>query len=152
MPSDSTSKWYGFFNFNDEIGVDSINIGVKFNAKTKFQIFVDLSTQLSYLITVLDPINVQRNLNTFRCMLHESFDFIDFNQINDAQMYIKPWINSLNHGSTNNTNPVDNGTGIYEGKVNFDYSGLWNVYDSIYYNNKWITPSGAPPSITFDVP
>jgi len=107
---------------------------------------------MKYLITVLEPMEAVRNVNTFRCMLHESWDFIDFTQVNHAQMYIRPWLDSLQHASSGNENPVDKGEGIYEGKINFDYSGLWNVYDSVYYNSKWITTQNPPPSIVFIVP
>ena len=152
MPGDSTSTWYGFYNYNNDLHIDSVQFDVKLNDKAKFKIFVDLNTGLSYLITVLDPLLPRKDLNTFQCMLHESFDFIYFTQANNAQMYIRPWLDSLNHSSSNNINPVDPGTGIYEGKVNFDYSGLWQVYDSIYYDNKWITQSGGTPYIVFNVP
>ncbi len=152
MPGDSTSNWYGFYNYNDELFVDSLHFDVNLNDKARFKIFVDLNTGLSYLITLLNPLSPKRDTNTFQCMLHESFDFISFTQANNAQMYLRPWLNSLNHGSSNNVNPIDLGNGIYNGKVNFDMPGLWNVYDSIYYNNKWITPAGNPPSIVFNVP
>ncbi|HJY62875.1 MAG TPA: hypothetical protein VJ455_01860 [Ignavibacteria bacterium] len=152
MPSDTTSSWYGFYNYNNQLYVDSVKYDVGWNRLAKFKIFVDLSTSLKYLITVLQPIVPVRNMNNFQCTLHESMDFIYFTQLNSAQMYIKPWLDSLEHASGNNVNPVHIGGGIYEGKVNFDYAGLWNVYDSVYYNNKWITPAGNPPSIVFIVP
>ena len=152
MPNDTTSTWYGFYNYNNELSVDSIPFNVTYNNKAKIQIFDDLTTHLNYLITMLSPTSPQQGQNTFRCTLHESFDFINFTQVNNAQMYLKPWLNTMNHISSNNTNPVDLGTGLYEGKVNFDYPGSWAVYDSIYYNNKWITPLGNPPALYYQVP
>ncbi|HEY3250216.1 MAG TPA: hypothetical protein VGK25_03765, partial [Ignavibacteria bacterium] len=131
--------------------IDSARFDIKLNEKNKFKIFVDLNTSLSYLITVISPYDVQRGINTFTCMLHESPNFIDFTQVNGAQMYIRTWLDSLQHVSSGNVNPVDNGSGMYEGKINFDYAGLWNVHDSIWYNNKLITERD-PPSIVFIVP
>jgi hypothetical protein len=138
MPSDSTSSWYGFYNYNNQLRIDSVQFD-KYNPKAKFKIFVDLNTSLSYLITVISPYDAQQGMNIFKCMLHESPNFIDFTQVNGAQMYIRTWLDSLQHTSSGNINPADNGTGMYEGRINFDYAGLWNVHDSIWYNNKLIT-------------
>jgi hypothetical protein len=151
MPGDSTSPWYGFYNYNDTQYVDSVLFDAAWNQKDKFKIFVDLSTSLSYLITVLPPLEPGRGYNDFRCILHESFDFIYFTQVNTANMYIRPWLDSLEHTSTGNEDPVYTTGGIYEGRINLDYPGLWQVYDSIYYNNKWITPPGNTPYIAFQV-
>jgi hypothetical protein len=151
MPSDTTSTWYGFYNYNDQLYLDSSIFDVGYQPLAKFKIFVDLETSLKYLITVLSPLQPVRNLNDFNCMLHESNDFIDFTQVSTAQMFIRPRLDSLNHESTGNENPVYSGEGIYSGKVNFDYAGLWRVKDSIIYNNKCITQTD-PPFIVFIVP
>lgn len=151
MPADSTSPWYGFYNYDDTQFVDSVLFDVAWNQKAKFKIFVDISAGMSYLITVLPPLEPVVGYNDFRCMLHESYDFIYFTQLNTASMFIRPWLDSLNHNSTSNTDPVCSSDGIYEGTMNLDYPGLWQVYDSIYYNNKWITPVGNTPYIAFQV-
>jgi hypothetical protein len=151
MPADSTSPWYGFYNYNDTQYVDSVLFDAAWNHQAKFKIFVDLSTSLSYLITVLPPLQPGRGINDFKCMLHESYDFVYFTQVNTANMYIRPWLDSLHHTSTGNVDPVYTSGGIYKGTMNLDYPGLWQVYDSIYYNNKWITPSGNTPYIVFQV-
>jgi hypothetical protein len=88
--------------------------------------------------------------NEFKCLLHESPNFVDFTQVNSANMFLRPWLDSLNHTSDGNVNPVYIGNGIYKGNVNFDYTGGWKVYDSIYYNNRCITQNGTP-YIYFDV-
>ena len=149
MPSDTTGSWYGFYSYNDVLRVDSVTFDVGWNQLQKFKIFVDLSASLSYLITVLEPMNAVRGLNNFKFTLHESANFISFTQVNGAENYTTVWLDSLSHLSTGNVNPTDGGTGIYEGKLNFDNGGIWNVYDSVYYNNKWITPAGNPPSLVF---
>lgn len=144
MPSDSTSRWYGFYNYNDELYVDSTRFDVGWDNKTKFKIFADLGTDLRYLITMTSPQNPVKGFNDFTCLLHESFDFVYFTQVNSAQMHLRVRLDSLNHTSTGNENPVYTGSGLYKGKVNFDYSGGWKVYDSIYYNNRLITQDGTP--------
>lgn len=151
MPSDTTSRWYAYYNYNNEFSVDSVQFDVGWDYKTKFKIFTDLGAQLSYLITVVEPINPVRGLNDFQCLLHESPDFVDFTQVSTASMYLRPYLDSLNHTGTVTMNPVYSGNGIYWGKVNFDYSGGWKLYDSIYYNNRLITQDGTP-YIYFQVP
>lgn len=151
MPSDTSSRWYGYYNFNDELSIDSANFDVGWDTKTKFKIFTDISAQLSYLITMTAPVDPVRGMNDFSCLLHESPDFVDFTQVNSANMFLTPKLDSLNHTSDGNVNPVYLGGGIYRGKVNFDLSGGWKVYDSIYYNNRCVTQNGTP-YIYFDVP
>lgn len=150
MPSDTSSRWYGYYNYNGEFSVDSANFDVGWDTRTKFKIFTDLGAQLSYLITITSPVNPVRGLNDFSCLLHESPDFVNFTQVNTANMYLLPKLDSLNHTSEGNINPVYLGGGIYKGKVNFDIPGGWKVYDSIYYNNRCITQNGTP-YIYFDV-
>lgn len=151
MPSDSTSRWYGYYNYNNEFSIDSVKFDVGWDKKTKFKIFTDIQAQKSYLITMTSPIDPVRGINDFSCLLHESPDFIDFTQVNTAQMFLTCRLDSLNHTSDGNTNPVYTSGGIYTGKVNFDYAGGWKIYDSIYYNNRCITRDGTP-YIYFNVP
>lgn len=151
MPSDTSSRWYGFYNYNDEFSIDSANFNVGWDTKTKFKIFTDIGAQLSYLITITSPVDPVRGLNDFSCLLHESPDFVNFTQVNSANMFLMPKLDSLNHTSEGNVNPVYLGGGVYNGKVNFDISGGWKVYDSIYYNNRLITQNGTP-YIYFQVP
>jgi len=144
MPSDSTGHWFGFYNYNDAMNVDSVNFDVGLNFPQKFKIFVDLNNNFSYLITVLEPVYAVRGVNNFKFMMHESADFLSFTQVNGAQNYTRTWLDSLGHTSAGNINPVDGGTGYYEGKLNFDYGGIWRVYDSVYYNSNLITHNGTP--------
>ncbi len=152
MPGDTSSTWYGFYNYNDQLYVDSVIFDVGWNQLARFKIFVDLSAGLSYLLTLISPLEPVRGMNDFKVILHESYDFISFTQLETATMFGRTWQDSLNHYSTGNTNPVYTGEGIYSGRVNFDMAGRWKVSDSIYYNNKWITPMGDPPAFVFFVP
>ncbi len=151
MPSDSTSRWYGYYNYNDVLYVDSARFDVGWDQKTKFKIFTDIGAELSYLITMTSPIIPVFGNNEFSCLLHESPDFVSFSQVNSAVMHLSPKLDSLNHYSEGNVNPVYIGDGIYKGSVKFDYSGGWKVYDSIYYNKRCITQDGTP-YIYFEVP
>lgn len=151
MPSDTTSRWYGYYNYNDEWSIDSVNFDVGWDTKTKFKIFTDIQAEKSYLITIKEPENPVKGINNLVLLLHESPNFIDFTQVNTASMYLRPHLDSLNHTSSDNENPVYIGGGLYSGEVNFDYSGGWKMYDSIYYNSRCITRDGTP-YVYFQVP
>lgn len=151
MPSDTSSRWYGFYSYNDILRVDSSRFDVGWDNLTKFKIFTDLNTNLSYLITMTSPVLPVRGYNDFICLLHESPDFLSFTQVNTASMFLRVRLDSLNYTSSDNINPVYTGGGFYKGRVNFDYSGGWKVYDSIYYNNTNITNFGTP-YIYYNVP
>ena len=151
MPSDTTSRWYGFYSYNDDLHLDSARFDVEWDNLTKFKIFTNLQTNLSYLITMTSPQVPVRGYNDFNCMLHESPDFLNFTQVNSASMFLRVRLDSLDHNSTDNINPVYTGGGFYKGRVNFDYAGRWKVYDSIYYNNTNITNYGTP-YIYYNVP
>lgn len=151
MPSDTSSRWYGYYRYNDDLHIDSARFDVGWDNLTKFKIFTDLNTNLSYLITMTSPVLPARGYNDFICLLHESPDFLNFTQVNSASMFLRVRLDSLNHTSSDNINPVYIGEGFYKGRINFDYAGGWKVYDSVYYNNTNITNFGTP-YIYYNVP
>ena len=69
----------------------------------------------------------------------------------ELQMFIRPWMEAMGHGSSNNVHPTYIGGGIYEGSANFNMSGIWSVYDSIKIGSNFITPA-PPPKFDFNVP
>ena len=79
-------------------------------------------------------------------ILHKTPDQENYTEVNNAQMFIRPWMPSHGHGSSNNMNPVFTSNGKYEGKANFTMPGKWYVYDSIVVNNQTI----SEPSLYLD--
>lgn len=149
MVTDSSSFWYGFYNYNNQLNVDSVMFNVAQYNDAQVRAFTDFQAGLGYFITLVKPYYPRQGLNTFQCMLHKTADYVYFDQVNDAQMYIMPWMDAMGHGSTNNVHPVHIGDGIYEGTVNFNMSGSWSVYDTVYYQNRKITPN-TPPKFSFE--
>ncbi|HEY3250217.1 MAG TPA: FixH family protein [Ignavibacteria bacterium] len=149
MQSDTSSFWYGFYNFNDLLFLDSALFNVQIYQGLQIKIFVDNQTAADYLITLIKPYSPAQGFNTFQCMLHRTSDDIHYEQVDDAQMYIMPWMPTMLHGSSNNVDPVHIGEGIYEGTANFNMPGEWYVYDTVYYQNRKITPN-IPPKFTFN--
>src|SRR3972149_867235 len=144
MVSDTSSFWYGFYNYNDQLNVDSVFFNVSQYTEAQVKLFSDYVAGAGYFITLVKPYTPLQGLNTFQCMLHRTYDYIYFEQVNDAQMYIMPWMEAMGHGSSNNVHPVHIGDGIYEGTVNFNMAGEWTVADTVYYQNRKITPNNPP--------
>lgn len=151
MLSDSNSNWYGFYNYNNSESVDSVWFSVDTASFAQIRYFVDYTAGDSYFITLVSPFNPKQGPNVLKCLLHKSNDDINYTQIDNAEMFIRPWMETMGHGSSNNVNPAYKGGGIYEGNANFNMSGIWYVYDSIKVSGNFITGS-PPPKFTFDVP
>jgi hypothetical protein len=144
MVSDSNSNWFGFYNYNNTNHADSIMFNVIVNPDSQVRMFLDEQAQCSYYITVAVPMYPSIGPNDLKLLLHRSNDEVDFTQIDSAQMYIRTWMQSMGHGSSGNANPVYIGDGYYQGTINLTMSGTWTVYDSIYYQNRFITPNPTP--------
>jgi hypothetical protein len=151
MITDTNSHWFGFANYNNTAAVDSFAFRVDTSSTSQVRYILDFNQGHSYYLTLVSPFHPKQGPNVLQCMLHQSDDEVVFTQIDNAQMYIKPWMEAMGHGSSNNVHPVYKGGGIYEGSANFNMSGYWYVYDSIKVQNNVITSTPAP-KFNFDVP
>jgi len=147
MVSDSSGIWAGYYTYNDSVKIDSIpfNVGVLESNLLLTWSNVNLN---SYVLTLINPQVPKLGLNTFSVMLHKTNDYIKFSEVDSAQMSIYPWMVNMGHSSSSNINPVFMQKGRYEGKVNFNMTGLWDVYDTIKVNGVNIT-NIPPPKFTF---
>ena len=146
MLSDSTSFWISDYSYNDAFTVRRKFFDVYPNPKSQMRFFLDPTNFNLYLLTLIEPPDPKIGLNDYKCILHTSFENSEYSEVDSAKMYIRPWMPSHVHGSSNNINPIWLTNGMYEGKVNFTMAGSWFVYDSISVNNHFITPS---PTIYF---
>lgn len=149
MVSDTSSLWYGFYNYNDQLYLDSAFFTVEQYTPGQIKAFSDYTAGAGYFLTLVKPYTPQRGFNTFQVMLHRTFDYINFEQEDNAQMIIMPWMESMLHGSTNNVNPTYKSEGIYEGTVNLTMPGEWTVSDTVYLENRRITRP-IPPKFTLN--
>jgi len=150
MLSDTTSFWISDYNYNDAFIVKRKFFDVYTGTGSQMRFWYDISTNYSYLLTLIQPTDPKVGLNTFKGILHRRVDNSNYSEVDSANMYIRPWMPSHGHGSSSNVNPVLLHKGIYEGKVNFTMAGTWFVYDSISVNNQFIT-SNPPIYFVFDV-
>lgn len=150
MLSDSTSFWYGDYNYNGEFEIRQRNFDVAPGTGSQMRFFLHLPTSRMYLLTLISPKLPVTGLNEYKTILHYTLNESVYYEVDSASMHIRPWMPSHGHGSSSNVDPVHTKNGIYEGKVNFNMPGMWFVYDSIKVNNDWITPS-PPIYFVFDV-
>jgi len=150
MLSDTTSFWISDYSYNDIFTVKRKFFDVYPNPGSQMRFWLDLNTNFLYLLTLIQPADPKTGLNTYKCILHKSFENSGYSEVDSARMFIRPWMPSHGHGSSSNVNPVWINNGIYEGKTNFTMAGNWYVYDSISVNNQFITPN-PPIYFVFDV-
>ncbi|RPI16085.1 MAG: hypothetical protein EHM58_12640 [Ignavibacteriae bacterium] len=150
MYTDSTSYFMAFFNYNDEMNVDSVRFDVSIDTMNQTRGFIDFPTGDLYIFTVISPKYPVMGMNDIRYLFHKTPDDIEYYEVDSAQMFLRTLIESSGHTSTGNVNPVSLGNGLYSGKVNLDESGMWFVYDSVKYQDRVLTPN-VPPKFIFNV-
>ena len=149
--------WNSFITFKDAQGTnydsDSIPIYTSYHPEKQYEVFTDSTEDTKYYVTLIKPFSPVTGLNDFWVILHKSDEIEQyFEQLNEPKMYISVYeLDSLNH-SSGNISPVAGSGGIYRGKINLPYSGIWRVSDSIYYHNHYITNNPPPmPEFNFEL-
>jgi hypothetical protein len=149
MVSDSSGIWAGYYSYNDSIHIDSIPFYVGILPSNLMTSWSNANQQ-SYTLTLINPKIPKLGINDYSIMLHRTTDFIRYSEVNDAEIIIYPWMVYMGHSSSNNENPALISNGKYRGKVNFNMSGLWDVYDTIRVNGVVVT-NIPPPKLSFTV-
>ncbi|MBZ0202862.1 MAG: FixH family protein [Ignavibacteria bacterium] len=141
---DTAAFWSADFNYNDAEQIDSMIIPLIYSSNTKIAAWDNTITQKTYFLTMLSPSDPRVGLNDVDLMLHQTQDMVSYTEVNDAEMFIRPWMESMGHGSSNNVNPAMISTGRYKGTANFNMPGEWFLYDSIKVSGNFITNTPAP--------
>ena len=141
---DTAAFWAADFNFNDINYVDSLVFPLMYSTKTKLIGWDNSLTEKTYFLTMVTPTAPVVGLNDLELMFHQTSDMTNYEEINNAEMFIRPWMESMGHGSSNNVDPVYISPGRYKGVVNFNMPGEWFLYDSIKVNGSFVTRTPAP--------
>lgn len=151
MFTDSTSYCLAFFNYNNEKYADSVKFSVAIDTMNQVRGFIDFQTGYSFIFTLISPKYPSVGMNNFKCLFHKTANNVEYYEIDSARMYFRTLKESNNHSSAGNINPVWQGNGFYDGKINLDESGLWFVFDSVKYQDRIIT-NVPPPKFIFNIP
>ncbi len=141
---DTTAFWTSDFNYNDAVFIDSSLIDPSYSTKTQIFGWDNIVVEHTYFLTMISPSAPRVGLNEVDFMLHQTNTMVDYAEVNDAQMFIRPWMEAMGHGSSNNTDPVMVSPGRYKGTANFNMAGEWFLYDSIKVNGTFITNTPSP--------
>lgn len=81
----------------------------------------------AYLLTWIEPVKPQVGSNELVVALHRMASHTEFPPVENAVIGFEPWMPSMDHGSSNNADPVHQGNGFYKGTVNFNMTGDWEL-------------------------
>ncbi len=150
MMYDTAAFWTGNFNFNNQSYLDSSIFSINPSSRTLIYSWENTALQRTMFLTMISPTAPRVGLNPVEMLLHKTADMNSYEEITDAQMYIRPWMETMGHGSANNVDPVYTTGGKYVGTVNFNMPGEWFLYDSIKVGGNFITNT-PPPKFILEV-
>jgi hypothetical protein len=101
-------------------------IPVEVDGSNRVKTFIT-EAQARYVLTWIEPSTPEVGLNDLSISLHKRESMMSFPPVTDAVFSFEPWMPSMDHGSSNNTDPVHAGNGFYSGKVNFNMTGDWEL-------------------------
>jgi YtkA-like protein len=143
------ATWKGTINYNNQLYSDTLDFTVISYSAAQIFYINDMQSSYHYYLSLVKPYSPVQGLNTFQCMLHRTTNDVDYEQVNNAQMYIMPWMENMGHGSSDNVHPQYKSDGIYQGVINLSMGGQWSVADTVYHNGNKITGS-IPPKFIFN--
>lgn len=128
MPSGMMGSWELqvtlIDNSENTIAEDVIEIEV--DETGLVQTFMD-EDENRFVLTLVEPMNPETGMNDLIVALHQRETMMSFPPVTDAVMDFEPWMPSMDHGSSNNENPVHETGGFYFGQVNFNMTGDWEL-------------------------
>lgn len=150
MMYDTAAFWTGDFNYNNQAYIDSSIFSINPSSGTLIYSWDNTTLQKTMFLTMISPTAPRVGLNQVEMLLHQTPDLNTYEEISDAEMYIRPWMETMGHGSANNVDPVYTTGGKYVGTVNFNMPGEWFLYDSIKVGGNFITNT-PPPKFILEV-
>lgn len=90
----------------------------------------------SYFVFMVEPRTPQVGQNDLQLAIYKRVNMFDWPAVEGLGVEMTPWMPSMDHGSPNNVDPVDNGGGMYVGKVNFTMTGDWQIRLKIIDNEE----------------
>lgn len=129
MPSGMMGTWELQFTVYDQTGetviaAGDIEIGV--DESNRVRTFM-LDNGSRYVFTWIQPLTPIVGLNDLKVALHKRESMMHFPPVLNQEMEFEPWMPSMDHGSSNNEVPTHSGDGFYDGKVNFNMTGDWEL-------------------------
>lgn len=84
-----------------------------------------------YVLALFPNKNFKVGLNDFSLIIYKKETSMKFVPASGLEVTFYPYMTSMDHGSSNNTNPSEARQGFYNGKVNFTMTGDWRFHFQI---------------------
>lgn len=129
MPSGMMGSWF----VDVDLSVNGENLSYQFSPliaepeESRLKSFVDTATNTSYFVALIQPTDPKVGMNDYVLGVYKRENMMNFPPVEGMQIEIEPEMPTMQHGSPNNVNPVDQGDGLYVGQVNFTMTGYWRV-------------------------
>lgn len=140
MPSGDMGDWELEITIHDmdHTGLEIIGtIGMDVDAENsnRVRIFTGADDN-TYILTWIEPQEPETGINDLVVSLHTAASMMDYPAVINAGIVFEPWMPapSMDHGSRNNVNPEHQGSGFYQGEVNFNMTGDWELRFEITRN------------------
>lgn len=138
MPGGEMGSWSVQFEIltqDDELITGELPVNV--NSSWKLTSVRNESDKI-YFITWYSPQNPISGNNELAFMVHTRESMMSFPPVSDAELLVYPYMD-MGGGSghsTDFTNPVATGNGMYEGDINYSMSGVWTTSVELTVNGE----------------
>lgn len=126
MPGGSMGGWYMDWQIAGQYGGGD-NCAFDVSDAPKVKVFTAADGE-RYILTWIKPQEPETGANELELALHLRESMMSFPPVAEADIAIKPWMGSMDHGSEGSEHPQPAGDGFYRGSVVFNMSGDWEVY------------------------
>ena len=130
MPSTAGSWTLGVHvhnHSNNQEGMASLPVNVVAPTEAKLISFESDHDSTKLFVTRITPTSPTVGINDIQFGIYKRETMINFPAVDGYTMTMVPEMPSMGHGSPNNVDPVSNGNGKYDGKVNFTMTGYWKL-------------------------
>lgn len=109
---------------SESLGADHT---IEFNVAPSGNVKRFTSDEKPYFVTLRTLKSPEVGMNYFNITVHSRENMMSHPAVENLTIEIEPRMPSMGHGSNGNENPVHVGNGLYEGKVNFNMTGDWEI-------------------------
>jgi hypothetical protein len=128
MPTKIGTHWYFDLQFKYKNNKYKGKLPFEVEENPNLQSFIyNEKTYFVSIVTPRNPFIADTGLNHYKLVVYERWNNIQFPPVNNLEVTITPILNNSDDSLNINEQLVSIGKGYYEGKVDFNVNGNWNV-------------------------
>jgi hypothetical protein len=109
---------------SESLGADHT---IEFNVAPSGNVKRFTSNEKPYFVTLRTLKSPEVGMNDFNLTVHTRENMMSHPAVDSLTIEIEPRMPSMGHGSNGNENPLYTENGLYEGNVNFNMTGDWEI-------------------------